>query len=72
MITNYTHVYESAEKPICNFITNSYNNQDYKKCYEACNCIWNSYCRKKCDINDKYIHLLCYYFMNCQKNLGIY
>jgi hypothetical protein len=71
MITNYTHVYESAEKPIYNFITNSYNNQDYKKCYEACNCIWNSYCRKKCDINDKYIHLLCYYFMNCQKNLGI-
>ena len=72
MITNYTHVYESADKPIYNFIKNSYNNKDYKKCYEACKYVWNSYCRNKCDINDRYIHLLCYYFMNCQKNLGIY
>ena len=72
MITNYTYVYESAEKPIYNFIKNSYNNQNYKKCYEACNFVWKSYCLGKCLISDQYIHMLYYYFMNSRKQLGIY
>jgi len=72
MITNYTYVYESAEKPIYNFITNSYNNKNYMKCYEACNYVWKSYCLNKCLISDQFIHILYYYFMNCRKQLGIY
>lgn len=72
MITNYTYIYESPEPPIYNFITNSYNNKNYKKCYDACVFVWRSYCLNKCNINDEYLTKLYYYYMNCSRQLGIF
>jgi hypothetical protein len=72
MITNYKYIYESPEPPIYNFINNSYNNKNYRKCYEACIFVWQSYCLDKCNINDDYLSKLFYYYMNCRKHLGMY
>jgi hypothetical protein len=72
MITNYKYIYESPEPPIYNFIKNSYNNKNYRKCYEACIFVWQSYCLDKCSIGDDYLNKLFFYYMNCRKNLGMY
>jgi hypothetical protein len=48
MITNYTYVYENSFPPIHNFIRNSFNNMNYKKCYKSCKFIFNSYYLNKC------------------------
>ena len=72
MITNYKYTYESPEAPIYNFITNSYINKNYGKCYEACVFVWKSYCSNKCDINDYYLVKLYYHYMNCRKQLGLF
>ena len=70
MITNYTYVYENSCPPIDNFIRNSFNNINYKKCYEACKFVFNSYCLNKCEINNDYLNNLYYYYMNCKKILN--
>jgi hypothetical protein len=67
MITNYSFIYDAPEQPIHNFITNSYNNGNYEKCYEACKFVWNSYCLKKCDISENYLINLYKYYMNSKK-----
>jgi predicted O-methyltransferase YrrM len=72
MITNYKYIYENPEAPIYNFITNSFNNKNYRKCYEACIFVWKSYCLNKCVIQDDYLNKLYYYYMNSRKELGIF
>jgi len=69
MITNYKYIYDAPEPPIYNFITRSYENKNYIKCYEACKFVFNSYCLNKCIINDGYLNRLYYYYMNCKKIL---
>lgn len=71
MITNYTYIYQSPEPPIYNFIKNSFNNQNFEKCYDACKFVWRSYCLNKCSINEDYLTKLYYYMMNCKKKLNI-
>ena len=69
MITNYTFVYDAPEPPIHNFITRSYQNGNYLKCYEACKFVWKSYCLQKCALNEQYLFSLYWHYMNCKKNL---
>jgi hypothetical protein len=69
MITNYTYIYDAPEPPIHNFITRSYQNGNYVKCYEACKFVWKSYCLKKCTLNEQYLFSLYWYYMNCKKHL---
>jgi hypothetical protein len=69
MITNYTFIYDAPEPTIQNFIARSYQNGNYVKCYEACKFVWKSYCLKKCTLNEQYLFLLYWYYMNCKKNL---
>ena len=71
MITNYTHVYDAPERILYYFIPNSYNNNNYEKCYEACKFLWSSYCLGKCNIPDDFLTKLYYYYMNCKKILKI-
>ena len=70
MVTNYKYIYDRPEPPIYNFITRSYSNQNYKKCYEACKFVWKSYCLNKCKLGDDYLHKLYYYYMNCKRILN--
>lgn len=63
MITNYTHIYEHPEKPIYNFIRNSFDHKDYKLCNQACKKVWESYKLKKCEIPGNWIEKLCVYSM---------
>ena len=67
MITNYSFIYDAPEPPIHNFIANSYKNENYEKCYEACKFVWKSYCLKKCDIPENYLINLYKYYMNSKK-----
>jgi hypothetical protein len=67
MITNYKFIYDAPEPPIYNFIKKSFENKNYIKCYEACKFVFNSYCLKKCEINDEYLNKLYYYYMNSKK-----
>lgn len=69
MITNYRYIYDSPEPPIYNFIGNSFKHGNYKKCLEACEFVWNSYCLDKCVLNESYLGKLCVYYMKCQKQL---
>ena len=69
MITNYHYIYDAASKPINIFIHRSFEQKDYKKCYEACKFVYNSWCNDKCDINQKDIYTLFYYYMFCKKIL---
>ena len=71
MITNYKYIYESPEPPIYNFISNSYNYQNYEKCYEACNFVLNSHFLSKCNISSDWLTKLYDYYMNCKKKLKI-
>ena len=50
MITNYVQIYENPEAPIYNFIRNSFLQQNYKKCYEACKFVLSSKCDIKSDL----------------------
>jgi len=67
MITNYKYIYDLPDPPIYNFITNSYNNGNYIKCYQACKFVFRSYCLEKCQISDFYLEKLYYFYMNCKK-----
>jgi FkbM family methyltransferase len=69
MITNYKYIYDAPEPPIYNFITRSFENKNYIKCYEACKFVFNSYCLKKCNINNDFLNRLYYYYMNCKKHI---
>lgn len=70
MITNYTFIYEAAERPVFNFIRNSYENKDYVRCYRACLVLWYSYFHDKCSIEDHYKNQLFSYLLNSKKMIG--
>lgn len=61
MITNYKYIYDCPQKPIHNFIRNSFTHKNYVKCYEACQFLWNSLKLKKCTLPENYLHQLCIY-----------
>ena len=67
MITNYVYVYDSPEAPIHNFIKNSFQHQNYEKCYEACKFVFRSYALNKCNLDDNYKNALYYYYMESKK-----
>ena len=69
MITNYKYIYDAADAPINNFIRNSFDSKNYKKCYEACQYVWKSYCLGKCEIPDDYIEYLFIRYMWCKTHL---
>lgn len=72
MITNYNYIYDSPEPPVYNFIRNSFNNNNFVKCLEACRYVWISYCLGKCDYNEEYIKQISYYYMISKKKIGIF
>jgi hypothetical protein len=49
MITNYKYIHECPEKPVYNFIRNSFLHNNYTKCLEACDFLLKSYAMGKCD-----------------------
>lgn len=69
MITNYKYIYDSPEPPIYNFITRSFENKAYAKCFEGCEFVFRSYCLNKCKINNEFLNRLYYYYMSCKKEL---
>lgn len=48
MITNYKHIYENHIAPVRNFLHNSFQSGNYKKCLEACLCLLTSHRLKTC------------------------
>lgn len=70
MITNYLYIYEAIEAPIHNFIRNSFQYKNYKKCYEACNFVLNSLTLEKCQIPDNYYHFLKEIHEKCKLELN--
>jgi hypothetical protein len=71
MITNYRYIYDRPEPPIYNFITRSFDNQNYKLCYEACKFVLSSVLLDKCILNNDYTGKLLYYFSECKQKLNI-
>ena len=69
MITNYKYIYDCPEKPIYNFIRNSFNNKDYKKCLECCKFVLRSIKLNKCKLDENYMNQLKQYFINCNMEL---
>jgi hypothetical protein len=69
MITNYAYIYDAAIVPIQNFIRNSFANHDYKKCYEGCKFVFNSWIKNKCEIDPQNIHKLLDYYMQSKKHI---
>jgi hypothetical protein len=69
MITNYKYVYDYPEAPLNNFIKNSFHNNNYVKCYEACKFVFNSWALDKCDISQNNLYHLFYYYMFSKKIL---
>ena len=69
MITNYKYIYDVPEKPIFNFIKNSFNNCNYEKCYEACKFVFNSWALNKFETDFQNLSVLFYYYMFCKKTL---
>lgn len=70
MIANYKYIYDCPEKPIYNFIRNSFQHGNYKKCLESCNFLWNSLKNKTCELNEEYINKLTYYTNTCKAKLN--
>lgn len=66
MITNYVNIYEVAEKPIYNFIRNSYKHGDFTKCREACEFVWTSIQKGTCTCTKQYLDELGGYRKNLQ------
>jgi len=71
MITNYVYIYEKPEAPIYNFISNSFKNQNYLKCYEGCQFVIKSYKLNKCELNNYYLELLMNINNECSKKIGL-
>lgn len=69
MITNYKYIYDAADAPINNFIRNSFDNQAYKKCYEACQYVFKSYVLGKCDLPGNFLEYLFIRYMWCKTHL---
>jgi hypothetical protein len=69
MITNYAYVYEAPEAPLRNFIKNSYENKNYKKCLEACNYLLKSLQLKKIQLDSTHFKNLTWYYDNSLKHL---
>jgi len=67
MITNYKYIYDSPEPPIYNFITRSFQNQNYIKCYYACKFVLISYTLGKCELNEEWLNKLNHFYTNCKK-----
>lgn len=63
MITNYRYIYDAPEKPLRNFIRNSFSCGFYAKCFEACQNLWESYTLGKCDLDEGQLRDLCYFKM---------
>jgi hypothetical protein len=49
MITNYKHIYENHIAPVRNFLNNSFQYGNYKKCLEACRYLLTSHNLKTCE-----------------------
>jgi len=69
MITNYKYTYDAADAPINNFIRNSFDAHNYKKCLEACQFVWKSFCLGKCNLSDNWIEFLFMRYMWCKTHL---
>jgi hypothetical protein len=70
MITNYRYIYDDPQSPIDHFIANSFQNQDYLKCYEACKFVFRSFALGKCIIPaGRWLQTLYNYYMSCKKIL---
>jgi predicted O-methyltransferase YrrM len=67
MITNYAYVYENADAPIYNFIRNSFDDENYQKCLDACNYIMKSIFMKKCELAEEWFDALFYYYRESKK-----
>lgn len=63
MITNYRYIYDAPEKPLRNFIRNSFSSGFYAKCFEACSILWESFRLGKCTLEEGQLRDLCYYKM---------
>jgi len=63
MITNYRYIYDAPEKPLRNFIRNSFSSGFYGKCLEACANLWESFRLGKCTLDEGQLRDLCYYKM---------
>jgi hypothetical protein len=72
MITNYRLVKENALTTIYHFLRNSFMAKDYKKCYEACCKVFESWCNGDCTLSEEERGLLYTYTMDCKKELQIY
>jgi len=63
MITNYKFIYDAPEKPLRNFIRNSFYHGFYSKCLEASTVLWRSYLLQKCELTEEQLKDLCYYLL---------
>lgn len=68
MITNYRYIYDAPEKPLRNFIRNSFSSGFFQKCLEACCNLWESFRLRKCELNEGQLRDLCYYKMMSEWN----
>lgn len=66
MITNYCHIYDHPEKLLSIFIPHSFDEQNYLKCFECCQFLFNSYTEHKCSLTHSQLLQLCYYKDLCQ------
>ena len=66
MITNYVYTYDAPEAPIQNFIRNSFQHQNYDKCFEGCKFVLNSHLLKKCELSKEWLDQLTNYYMQCK------
>ncbi len=71
MITNYKYTYESPETPINHFIRNSFVNNNYLKCLEACEFLLNSINKGKCKLDKNYLTQLYTYYAQCKTELQV-
>lgn len=66
MVTNYKYIYDAPEPPINNFIQNSFQYKNLKKCIEACEFVLKSHELKKCDINSERLNVLNNIYNSCK------
>jgi len=72
MITDYKYVYECPENPIRNFITNSFQFNNFEKCIECCEFILNSLKLGKCHLENDYLNLLMEKYLMSKLNTEFY
>lgn len=69
MITNYKYIYDAPDAPLTNFVRNSFDSHNYKKCLEACQFVWKSFALGKCNLSDNWIEFLFMRYMWCKTHL---